>query len=308
MRLIAGGYRAVFKKFMAWIVKSGGILNVNQFDAAFLDRYAKYLEKLGRAPKTQSNHLTTLKQWISWLIEAGHLVGCAPIKLKVIKVESQRAYCYRPVEVKAILEHCRKDTELRWLADVVTALACSGVRIGELLDLKWSDIDFDTQLITLAEESGHRVTGQARRTLKSSRSRSLPIHPDLLLVLQRLAKTSGYVFPGPSGGRLQASEVRNTLLERVLKPLVKEFPANGGGQSFIEGRPHSFRHYFISMCANKGVPERVVMEWVGHADSAIVRHYYHLHDEESRRQMHSLDLVGNGVAGCSSGKKSEVPN
>jgi hypothetical protein len=40
------------------------------------------------------------------------------------------------------------------------------------------------------------------------------------------------------------------------------------------------------------------MEWLGHADSAMVRHYYHLNDEESLRQMDQLDPLGDGD-GCS---------
>jgi integrase len=36
------------------------------------------------------------------------------------------------------------------------------------------------------------------------------------------------------------------------------------------------------------------MEWLGHADSEMVRHYYHLSDEESRRKMDQLDLLGDG--------------
>jgi hypothetical protein len=58
------------------------------------------------------------------------------------------------------------------------------------------------------------------------------------------------------------------------------------------------------MCATNKIAERVVMEWVGHADSAMVRHYFHLHDEESKRQMHSLNLLGESV-GRSDGAVSE---
>ena len=47
-------------------------------------------------------------------------------------------------------------------------------------------------------------------------------------------------------------------------------------------------------------PQRVVMEWVGHADSAMVRHYFHLHDEEAQRRMNGLNLLG-GAAGRSDG-------
>jgi hypothetical protein len=34
-----------------------------------------------------------------------------------------------------------------------------------------------------------------------------------------------------------------------------------------------------------------VMEWLGHADSDMVRHYYHLSNEESRRQMAKLNIL-----------------
>jgi hypothetical protein len=35
------------------------------------------------------------------------------------------------------------------------------------------------------------------------------------------------------------------------------------------------------------------MNWLGHQDSEMVKHYYHLHDDEARRQMDRLDPLGN---------------
>jgi integrase len=80
------------------------------------------------------------------------------------------------------------------------------------------------------------------------------------------------------------------LIRDVIKPLSGQFPGRTGKKSFIDGWLLSFRHYFASACANQGIAERIVMDWLGHADSAMVRHYYHLHDQESRRQMARLDL------------------
>ena len=40
------------------------------------------------------------------------------------------------------------------------------------------------------------------------------------------------------------------------------------------------------------------MEWLGHADSATVRHYYHLHDDEAQRQMSLLDFLGEAGGGA----------
>lgn len=120
-----------------------------------------------------------------------------------------------------------------------------------------------------------------------------PIHPDPLAVLGQLSRRDEFVFHGPRGGKLKPDTVRQLFVRDVLKPLAAKSPPNGGVQSLIDGRLHSFRHYFISMCAANKIPERVVMEWVGHADSAMTRHYFHLHDEEAKRQMDRLNFLGS---------------
>jgi integrase len=76
----------------------------------------------------------------------------------------------------------------------------------------------------------------------------------------------------------------------VLEPFSARFPTASGDVGFADGRLHSFRHFFCSLCANRGVPQRVVMRWLGHTESRMVEHYYHLVDEEARRQMARIKL------------------
>lgn len=104
----------------------------------------------------------------------------------------------------------------------------------------------------------------------------------------------GLIFHGPRGGLLKPDVVRTILIRDVLTPLAKRFPTPAGEIGFRDGRLHSFRHYF---CANSGVPEQVVMEWLGHSHSAMVRHYYHLHNDEAQRQMKRLNFV-QGAGGA----------
>jgi integrase len=293
-------YRAVFDKFLAWGAKNG-VGDFRRVDANALNRYAASLGKKDYAQKTLYHELTTLKQCVKWLIDAGHLVGCEPVLLKLRKVESQRAYCYKPAEVEAILQRCREVPELGWIGDAVTGLAFTGMRIEELTNLKWADVDVDNNRITLVDESGRGGQGDSKRTLKSGRNRSLPLYSDLAALLAQLPKIDAYVFHGPNGRRLKSGLIRRMLVKDVLKPLAEKFPAVDGRQSFIDGRLHSFRHYFVRRCAAGRVSERVVMEWVGHADSAMVRHYFHVNDEEEQRQLNGLNLL-SGAAGCSVGQ------
>lgn len=138
-----------------------------------------------------------------------------------------------------------------------------------------------------------RAERAAARTTKSHRDRALPINPQLRQVLQDMPRhADGRILHGPLGGHLKPDTVRNVLIREVLNPLAERFPSARGEKGFRDGRLHSFRHYFCSMSANSNVPEQVLMTWLGHRDSKMVRHYYHLHHEEAQRQMAKIDFVG----------------
>jgi|GEM_PF-227118 len=285
--------RAVFNKFLDW-AKDQGPRAWNDVTGSKLTAYATYLEDEGYAPKTIRIELTTIVQAHKWLRKERHLLGVEPLHLTIRKQESERRYCYRRNEVQAMLAHCRERLDLTWLVGVIVGLACTGLRISELASLRWSDIDLVTNFIKLVDEGGQpKKSSRARRETKSGRSRMLPIHPDLGAILRSLPKHDQYLFHGPRSGRLKPDTVRNVLIREVIKPLAPQFPSPADEQGFKDGRLHSFRHYFVSMCANNNIPERVTMEWLGHQDSEMVRHYYHLHDEEARRQMARLDPLGS---------------
>lgn len=167
------------------------------------------------------------------------------------------------------------------------------MRISEAIQLRWTDLNLATDTIQLADESGSaRRTPQAARTLKGGEGRVLPLNAELKPVLAALARNpDGFVFHGPAGGRLNPDLVRQTLIQDVLEPLATRFPTPSGEIGFADGRLHSFRHFFASLCANNGIAQRVVMRWLGHKDSRMVEHYYHLHDDESRRQMQRIRLA-----------------
>jgi integrase len=44
--------------------------------------------------------------------------------------------------------------------------------------------------------------------------------------------------------------------------------------------------------ANEGIAERITMEWLGHSASAMVKHFYHLADDEAKRRMQKLNPLG----------------
>ena len=88
----------------------------------------------------------------------------------------------------------------------------------------------------------------------------------LLEVLRNLPRKAGHVCHGSRGGRIKPDTVRRIRVRDVIEPLAEQFPAVDGRRGFADGRMHSFRHYFCSTRANRGVPERILMNWLEHAD------------------------------------------
>src|SRR5581483_2966405 len=68
-----------------------------------------------------------------------------------------------------MVQTCRQQTELDWLADVLIALDCTGLRISELASLRWSDIDFANNSISLTDEST-RTRGRHREKARQTKS------------------------------------------------------------------------------------------------------------------------------------------
>lgn len=277
-------YKTVFDKFLPFAATIL-VSYWNQLNKNVLSKYASWLVEQEYAPATQLFELSTVKQAHTWLIDEKYLPKTCDFKFPLRKDHDSTRYCWTVEQFNAMVDHCRQCPKLQWLGDLCFTLGYTGMRISEAAALKWSDIDFPRALIRLVDESGQAKADKDKRTLKSHRSRSIPIHADLVPVLEHLPRTGSYVFSGPRSGHLRADTVLRILKRDVLEPLKPRFPSEPGEKGFESGCVHSFRHYFCSRCANSNVPERMVMKWLGHANAAMVRRYYHLELDEARRHM-----------------------
>lgn len=288
-------YQVVLDKFIAFAEKRG-VSDWNHVTEQLLYEYASWLEAEGYAPRTQYLELTTIKQCIKWLVQTRHLPADFKVDVKLKKTKGSDRYCWTVKEVTAMVNYCKSKQLLGWMVPILIALASTGLRISELTSLRWTDLDEHFERLSLTDESAqaHSNVNSVRRETKSGRSRSFPIHPDLRAVLKQMDQAKdGLIFHGPQGGRLKPDTLRTILVRDVLTPLAEQFPSLPGVVGFKDGRLHSFRHYFCSVCANSGVPELMVMDWLGHADSDMVRHYYHMNNHEAKRQMGQLSFIDN---------------
>jgi integrase len=194
-----------------------------------------------------------------------------------------------------MVSHCYADPMLPWLGNVISASAATGLRINELANLRWADIDFVAESIRITDERARprrRQSGLERR-LKGKRGRALPLNLNLRNLLLRLPRhRDGLVMRGKNGGKLNDRRVLEALQGKVIKSLVNEFPTPDGEIGFEHGTTHGLRHYFVSEAYRNGATDAELVEWLGHRDSQLLRVYRHLRPEDGRAKLLNIDFLG----------------
>ncbi len=133
-------YQPVGEKFIPF-ARSQSVHAWNQVRSQTLNAYAAHWSPNAYAYGTLYLELNALKQAMKWFVETGMLPATCRIKLPLRKSEESETHCWTAAEVAAIVNYCRKEQKLGWLGDVVVGLACTGLRISELVGLRWADID-----------------------------------------------------------------------------------------------------------------------------------------------------------------------
>jgi integrase len=166
--------------------------------------------------------------------------------------------------------------------------AFTGLRRGELIALRWRDVDFAGSVLRVRAS----YAGGALTAPKSGKVRSVPLAPDVAQALARLADRELFtseddlVFPGEAGGFLDGSALRRryqvALKDAALRPL----------------RFHDLRHTFGTRMIAK-VDIRRVQEWMGHADiQTTMRYLHYVPREEDARLVAEAFEANPSVAGA----------
>lgn len=154
-------------------------------------------------------------------------------------------------------------------ATIVSVLAYSGIRPGELRALRWGDIGRNTILVQRAADPA----GQAKRTKTRRGVRNVRLLPALAQDLAAWRERSGgrgsrLVFPSQSGGPMTEA-AWNDWRSHVWRPtrgLVVDF----------DPRPYDLRHSFASLLLAEGRSVHYVAEQLGHDAALTLSTYGHL--------------------------------
>ena len=224
---------------------------------------AKLREK--RAPKTIRNMLAFLNSIYAYA-ERHDLVSANPVR-KVDKPRTPERAEVRfldEAELEALLRSVPRDCLGQVERSLYVTAAMTGLRMGELLGLRWEDVDWTARRIRVRQAF---VRGEFT-TPKSARGRSVPLAARVAAELDTLSRRTHY---GADADLVFGHPLLGKPLDR--SKVLKRFKAALVAAAVREVRFHDLRHTFGTRMAAAGVPMRTLQEWLGHRDFATTLIY-----------------------------------
>jgi integrase len=219
-------------------------------------------------PSTLNRELNTVKNMLSKAVEWGYLRESPAKATKWIKTSRGAVRFLSREEADRFLEACKESQNLHFHAIILLALN-TGMRRGEILRLRWEDVDFRRSRIqVVSREEGHT---------KNYESRTVPMNDLVTAALRKQPRRldSPYVFCNVDGEPF--ADVDTSFATALRKSGLPHF------------RFHDLRHTFASWLVMGGVDIRTVQELLGHKDIRMTMRYAHLAPDHMRRAVAILD-------------------
>ena len=145
----------------------------------------------------------------------------------------------------------------------------TGMRLGEILGLKWSDLDWANRMISVSRAVvEHEHSGENVGALKTEGSERLVPMPEELveLLLPRRGLPSAFICPRPKQAKGPLNQY--TFRARLDEILFRAGLARQTGKKIVRDvTMHQLRHHYATACYRAGIPLTVAMQWLGHTDS-----------------------------------------
>mgnify|MGYP000106101919 FL=1 len=259
---IQKGYRSK-KTFIRQLQEKFGHLYIRNIDTRKVERWQSTLLKTSK-PATANRKLACLKHMmtkaVDWNMASEDMLKQVR-KVKFVKERNRRLRFLDVEECQRLIRCCSPHLKPM----VVTALN-TGMRRGEILGLKWEQVDLRFGFISLEDT-------------KSGEGREIPINNALKSLFEGMPHSieSVYVFTGIDGDPYK--EIKrsfNTALRRA---------------EIHYATFHTLRHTFASHLVMKGVDLTTVKELLGHKSLTMTLRYSHLAPEHKMKAVKVLDSV-----------------
>jgi integrase len=232
------------------------------------------------AVKTVRNHLNTMHSVFEIGLRRRWCQG-NPVKLAdrpTIRKNETRIQFLDQAQLDKLLTTSYPDDAFgRIEPTIYLTAAMTGLRQGELIGLRWRDVDLSARRVRVVSPF---VRGEFGDPKSEGSGRSLPLADRVAMELQKHREDSAYatdealVFCHPeTGNPLDRSKLTRRFKKATKRAEVRAITY------------HELRHTFGTRMAAAGVPLRTLQYWMGHADSKTTQIYAHYQPSENEAEI-----------------------
>jgi integrase len=258
--------RTILNRHILPIVGGLAPHEVNQTHVIRLQQQLRHL-----SPKTVNNVLCVFRRTLDMARQLGHQT--ARIELRALPNREAEARWLSFSELGRLIDGASQVSP-ECLAMVLLG-SKAGLRRGEMVALKWSDVMLDARKLTV-RRSSYKDTETAP---KSGRFRTVPLSGRLEVALAMLDRPTEYVLTrtlqarGLAGRRAPDLKASPETIRRWL-----DLACEAARMPHIG--VHTLRHTFCSHLAQRGVSLVLIQRLAGHSDPKTTQRYVHLADEQ----------------------------
>ena len=253
-------------RFKNHIEPTLGNIQLNQITSAMLSDLMLEIKTEDRANATVNRSRALLSSMFNVAFEREIIEQSPMTRVKKLVEQNQIERYLSEDELKRLMNvlanHHAHDIDNQIIVGIVEMLLLTGARKGEVLNLKWSDLDENNHLWKLNEN-------------KSGKPRIIQLNSQAQQIIRRMSRKYLYVFANPKTG-LPFNDIRKTFQKILEAAQIENF------------RIHDLRHNFASMAVNNGCDIYVVQHLLGHASPTTTQRYAHLRQDTLRNASEML--------------------
>ena len=220
-------------------------------------------------PHTVNMDLSTLKASFNKTVRLGYLVRSPAAEIKLIRVVQKDRAAFTKEQIEKLL-NAIDDKQFK---DFVLFSYYTGCRLGEVLNLEWSDIDYENMVV--------KVRNKEDWTTKTGKIRYIPISDGLDILLKSMENTGGYLF--------HKYKSNQKLFRQVIQEKFRHYRKIAGISEKLTY--HCLRHTFITNLVNSNVHINYIKELAGHSKLETTLRYIHVSTDNLRSAVNSIKPI-----------------
>ena len=226
------------------------------------------LEEFKRSRKGKVSDATinidtrTLKAALELSVSWGRIPKNVFRPVKLIRQTQKKIRPLTREEFKKLSEAIQE----KWLLEILRFAVLTGLRRGEIMDLKWKSVDLESGSLTVESSDEYRV--------KHGKIRTIPLGREPLAILKGRKGKGDYVFTDDAGSRL-----RDEYVSKKVKAYMREAHLDE------ELHFHSLRATYASWVWRKGMSQGALKELMGHGSTRMTEHYASMDGESLRKEV-----------------------